>query len=246
MAPGRITKLAAVILLFCASLAGAQILPGILNVQPAAAVSHHFSQVQTGNCIKAAGTGTTLTCSLGSGFTAGDIIFILNTEAVGIAVSASSVGSLTLYPSTACTVSGQMGVITGLSGGTTSFSLTIGSIYNAQTVAIIEYSGVNTTTPVGQQSGCTYAYAVPAATGSVTTTATASEVCGYVTSTGTSATFTAGAGYSNVTPSGSGSPSYYPMWECSTAVQAAGTYNPAFTQSGGSAFDYATIAFNLQ
>lgn len=208
---------------------------------------HAFTSVRAWTCSKGTGTGTTINCTASAGFTTGDAVIFIAPICITVNCLASAVssGTLTIWPGTAYTGYGQVqnGIVTGITPGATSFTITIGSEYTAYTFPAEEVSGVNSASPVGAQVGMTQSYTHPSATGSVSPSGSGAwEVCGFVSNDANSMTITAGTGYGAFLTIGGTSPA---LMECSTSPLAAGTYNPGVTTSAVSLSTIGTVAFTL-
>ena len=219
------------------------------NVEGSGGGSHSFTAVQSWTCTNTGGGGsgsTLITCTALSGLGSGNTIIFVVPVVGGCCsvISAPSKGTLTLWPATPDTGYGQYqnGVITGISGGTTSFTITGGTRFSTTTYYAEEVSGVSSTGTVATSAGFADNFSAPAGTGSVTVSGGGAwEICGFISNDDGAAVYTVGAGYTSLILL-SGAQGF--ELECSTAVKTAGTYNPGITATNDT-FTYGTVAFAL-
>ena len=214
----------------------AQILQAILSAK--AAPSHHFTVGQTWTCANTGDSTGNLYCTATSGFTAGDAVIVPAPYNVTTGVSPS--GSFALFPDIA--QEPNFGgwppvVITGVSGGSTSFTFS-GSprvYYGSYSTSAYEVSGVNSSTPVATPlTGWAHSYSSPTSSNAVTVSGAAFEIC---------------AVFANGGPISAAGSGYYilggtSIMECSTGIVSSGTYTPTVTLSGSS-WSYGSVAFIL-
>jgi hypothetical protein len=208
-----------------------------------AAASHHFNVVQYGTCSQPGlCPDTTNTCTFSSGIASGDSVFIVDPYG-HITSTTNSLGTLTWFPT--FVTYGRMGIITGGTGGTSSFTVppVPGCVAGHSYLGIAEVSGINSSAPVEISVGMTGKYGNSGSTGSVTTTGANDEICGLAIS-GTGSTFASGTGYTALSFTGI-TGSYPFILECTTAIAGPGTYNPTVTLAPGNNFDEGTVAFTL-
>jgi hypothetical protein len=200
------------------------------HISPPSAASHSFTVVQTKTCQSTGGGAATFTCAFLSAVTAGDAVLVAY-SGTAYSISSISPGTVSWFPATFDY--GRMGVITGVTGATITY--TPASIWATYGVIQWEVAGVNASSPLDTGSsaavGMVSSYAAPPGTGSVTTTGAHDEVCGLVVG-GESQTFTPGSGYNShygSITSGAGSPM---LMECGTSIATPGAYNPLFSSTG--------------
>ena len=208
-----------------------------------AGASHHFTVVQYGTCSQPGlCPDTTNTCTFSSGIASGDSVVVVNPSSKNLTSTTNSLGTLNWFPTTFVTY-GRMGIITGGTAGTTTFTVppVPGCVAGHAYLGIAEVSGINSSAPVETSVGMTESYSSSWTTGSVTTSGANDEICGLVIGQGP--TYTPGAGYSAL--AFTGFTGNYPfLLECKTAIAGPGTYNPAATSVGG-LNDNGTVAFTL-
>lgn len=212
---------------------------------------HSMTLVQTGTCATPGiGTTSVLNCTMGAGISSSDVVAIFGITNSGTQPSASSIGTFIVVPSAASGNYGVTAVITSISGSPTTFNLTVPSQYHSPSSVVsvvFEFSGVNVATPVNTSCGFNYTYNTTSSC-SVTTTAAHGEVCAAAAALGAGTGVTAASGYRSYSVAGitfPSSPGTYALFECGTTSVGPGSYTPTFVNGGASAFEYATIAFNL-
>lgn len=247
-------KWLALIPVFWASLAQGPTLP-FGFVPQASGGGHALTLVQTWHCtFPGTGSNTHLNCAAGSGYTTGNLLFYFGEASPSyINPSASSAGTWHQLPSTTAGQFGASGYITGVTGGTTSFTLTTPSAYftTAYVVGLIfEFSGVNSS-PIdsGGSANCGWIdnYSGTSSCG-VTTTGSYDAVCSFVAATTAGSGYSAGSGYTAISISAitdPASPQTVGLIECSTTALTPGSYTPTFITGGATTQDDGTVSIVL-
>ena len=209
--------------------------------------SHAMTLVQGVDCpFAGGGAGPAYTCSFNATPVGASVLIACAANNAGITITPTPT-SLFTSGSSGLVASDQLGIISGISTGTTSIGVTLAGAYTNGACEIGVVTGVVTSSPVDVTNptptpiaAATSPYSASINTGSVTTTNATDAIVGVAMGGGQS--LTVGAGYTLISQAAT----YVNVLLEFQNVSATGAYNPPVTQSAAGYSDIGTVGLKLQ
>ena len=218
---------------------------GQRNFTPASGGGGHaMTLVQGVDCpLAGGGAGPAYTCSFNATPVGASVLIACAATVAGITITPTPTSLFT----SGITGNDQLGIISGISTGTTSIGVTLAGAYTYGACEIGVVTGVVTSSPVDVTNptptpiaAARSPYSASINTGSVTTTNATDAIVGVAMGGGQS--LTVGAGYTLISQAAT----YVNVLLEFQNVSATGAYNPPVTQSAAGYSDIGTVGLKLQ